>query len=476
LEYSLAVSYIDELESQIGLLDETIASLQLRRADLLQSVKVHRAALSPIRRLPPEILGEIFSLVVRATFHSYTVEQTPLTQHAPWLFTRVCRHWSAVALSNSALWSTILRDHDRTEENPGALPLTKLCLERSGNVPLNVTIFQEMGVSDPHLVVFDTVLASSARWGRVKLHVLSGFSWTYALLQQLTNHRGFSALTTLLMSVEMSLPPGLSFDDGFWNVFAVVPQLRTLQAHCWDQHHLIRPPFSLPWHQLTRVSATFTTNTEALSVFRNLSNIVQCWLIFVENELLPTHHSTIRLPHLRSLALQIRIEFGDGGPVEALEKHTSLLDFLETPCLHSLTTDGTADEEAVLGLITRSDCSASLASFHFRSSIHHDSLLDLLQRMPHLTSLKLENFDGTLLPRPSVPVFVQAFSSQWLDTAREIPLDHRQALHVRIVDEQWDEQDACDMTRQLVSNQEHGLFITVSAIPDFLDIFCADFD
>lgn len=96
--------------------------------------------------------------------------------------------------------------------------------------------------------------------------------------------------------------------------------------------------------------------------------------------------------------------------------------------------------------------------------------------MPHLTSLKLENFDGTLLPRPSVPVFVQAFSSQWLDTAREIPLDHRQALHVRIVDEQWDEQDACDMTRQLVSNQEHGLFITVSAIPDFLDIFCADFD
>ncbi|KAJ7879033.1 hypothetical protein B0H14DRAFT_1622309, partial [Mycena olivaceomarginata] len=187
LEYSLAVSYIDELESQIGLLDETIASLQLRRADLLQSVKVHRAALSPIRRLPPEILGEIFSLVVRATFHSYTVEQTPLTQHAPWLFTRVCRYWSAVALSNSALWSMILRDHDCTEENPGALPLTKLCLERSGNVPLNVTIFQEMGVSDLDLVVFDTVLASSAQWGRVKLDVLSGFSCTYALLQQLTS-------------------------------------------------------------------------------------------------------------------------------------------------------------------------------------------------------------------------------------------------------------------------------------------------
>jgi hypothetical protein len=70
MESSPIISYIEELESQIALLDEATAALQLRRADLLQSVKFHTSFLSPVRRLPPEILGyfpSLFTPVSRTT-------------------------------------------------------------------------------------------------------------------------------------------------------------------------------------------------------------------------------------------------------------------------------------------------------------------------------------------------------------------------------------------------------------------------
>ncbi|KAJ7355823.1 hypothetical protein DFH08DRAFT_689790 [Mycena albidolilacea] len=149
METRLAISYIDEPESQIALLDETTTSLQFRRTDLLKSVKTHKAILAPVRRLPSEILGEIFLFVLSATFRLSTVAKPPMTQHAPWLFTRICRHWSAVALTTPALWSIFLLDLDQDFVDPnravhtGAVSLTKLCLERSGrNVPLNVHILQ----------------------------------------------------------------------------------------------------------------------------------------------------------------------------------------------------------------------------------------------------------------------------------------------------------------------------------------------
>ncbi|KAJ7801329.1 hypothetical protein B0H14DRAFT_3155597 [Mycena olivaceomarginata] len=69
IETGLTTSYIGELESQIALLDDSPVSLQIRRADLVQSVKTHKAILSPIRRLPPEILGEVFSFILNTTFH-----------------------------------------------------------------------------------------------------------------------------------------------------------------------------------------------------------------------------------------------------------------------------------------------------------------------------------------------------------------------------------------------------------------------
>ncbi|KAF7341127.1 F-box domain-containing protein [Mycena venus] len=432
---------------------------------------------TPIRRLPPETLGEIFSLVVHTTFHFGDISEVipPVTRNAPWLFTRVCRHWSAVALATPTLWSMIFVDLDRLGER-GSVPLTNLCLQRSGNVPLTVKIFQERGTYDSHSVL-DVALSASERWKTADLYI------RFPLLHQITRiHGNLSTLTTVLISINMDSEEGFDedFDELFWNVFADAPHLRSLQAICWDDSHFLRAPFSLPWCQLTRVSTTFASNTEALSVLRNLSEIIDCTFAFAKNEILPRNHSTIHLSSLRSLALQIENEVDD--PPQLYQKHTSLLDFLETPFLQSLATHETADEEAVLGLITRSKCTSSLVSFRlYLSSIHHGTILHLVQKIPHLTLLEIGDFNGTLLPRSSVPVFVHAFANQWLgaaqnDVAQDTVPDHsRQILRVRIVDEQLEQQQAHGISLLLQTMQKDGLFITLSPFPPRPNIIFEDF-
>ncbi|KAF7364018.1 hypothetical protein MSAN_01060500 [Mycena sanguinolenta] len=463
IESRHTISYIDELESQISMLDKATEPIQLRRAELMQTIKTYKAILSPIRCIPFEILGEIFYLVVWETFHSYP--RLPVTQHAPWLFTRVSRRWSAVALGTPKLWSMILVD----EGYRGQLPLTELCLARSRNVPLNVKILYRRQHNAHVVEVLDVLLSLSDRWRTAELMVESLSATTCKLLQRLTRIHGLSNLKTLV--IDLDTPDQDSgLDAAFWNIFAVAPQLTSLEACFWDDRSLRRAPFSFPWHQLTRVRTTAASNTQALSLLGKLPNIVECKIGFDKLKVLSAHSRVIHLPYLRTLVLQLQDDSGDG--LVEYKKHTSLLDFLETPRLQSLTTHEIADEDDVTSLITRSDCAATLTSFRFHlSSIDQEKVLELvLETLPHLTLLRVEDFDGGLLPRTPMeePAFVRVFVEEWVAGQAASPL--RQSLHVRLVDGQLE-----DGKVRLSTFADDSLFITVSSTPHWPSVIADDF-
>ncbi|KAF7364026.1 F-box domain-containing protein [Mycena sanguinolenta] len=443
IESRHTISYIDELESQVSMLDKAMEPIQLRRAELMQTVKTYKSILSPIRCIPFEILGEIFSLVVRETFRKYA--RLPVTQHAPWLFTRVSRYWSAVALGTPALWSMIFVD----EGYRGQLPLTELCLARSRNVPLNVKILYNRQHNAHVVEVLDVLLSLSDRWRTAELIVDSFSATTCKLLQRLTRINGLSSLKTLVIDLDTPDQDSACF---------------------WDDRSLRRAPFSFPWHQLTRVRTTTASNIQALSLLGKLPNIVECKIGFEKIKVLPAHSRVIHLPYLRTLVLQLEDHSGDG--LVEYEKHTSLLDFLETPCLQSLTTHEIADEDDVTSLITRSDCAATLTSFRFHlSSIDQEKVLELvLETLPHLTLLRVEDFDGGLLPRTpmEVPAFVRVFVEDWVAGQAASPL--RQSLHVRLVDGQLDDGKA-----RLSSFADDSLFITVSSTPHWPSVIADGF-
>ncbi|KAJ7753915.1 hypothetical protein DFH07DRAFT_1061356 [Mycena maculata] len=394
--------------------------LSHRPGDPLQS----SAILYPILLLPPEILAEIFSFVVDATFHFGDISEVsgPASSQAPWLLTRVCHRWTEVALRTPCLWSMVFLDLDRVGER-GDVQLTRLRHDRSRNAPLTVKIFCEQDWRESHPVL-DAAMAHCERWGEADLYI------TLPLAFQLAAVRArLSALITL--GISLRLDDESEADPAFWDTFMDSPNLKTLCASFWDDHHLLSSPFAFPWHQLTRLSTTFFSNTEALSVLQALSSAIECRLEYAREAALPEQPIPTCLPYLRSLLLQMEEESRPSGRIH--HRRTSLLDWLETPSLEHLSTYHTADAEAVLALLARSHCAASLHSFHFHSSSAlPDVLLLLVQAMPCLMDLEIGDFNGALSTRSAVSTFVRALSVHW--ETRSPP---RQPLSVWLVDRMY---------------------------------------
>ncbi|KAJ7694655.1 hypothetical protein B0H17DRAFT_1009229 [Mycena rosella] len=85
-------------------LNEAIASLQVSLDKLIEErdaldieIGKHKGALSPLRRIPPEILSHIFTFTLPS--------HCPSADSAPWIVSSVCARWRAITLSQPRLWS-----------------------------------------------------------------------------------------------------------------------------------------------------------------------------------------------------------------------------------------------------------------------------------------------------------------------------------------------------------------------------------
>ncbi|KAH6911001.1 hypothetical protein BKA70DRAFT_1398666 [Coprinopsis sp. MPI-PUGE-AT-0042] len=94
---------IEVVEPQIVSLDAEIEAMKQRRAVYASFVADHRALISPIRRMPPDILRNVFSYCVPYD----TPERSMQISSAPLLLTQICRHWRNLAIKTPTLWSTI---------------------------------------------------------------------------------------------------------------------------------------------------------------------------------------------------------------------------------------------------------------------------------------------------------------------------------------------------------------------------------
>ncbi|KAJ7718625.1 hypothetical protein B0H16DRAFT_1608818 [Mycena metata] len=464
MESNLIAGYTEELESQIASVDEAAVFLSRRRTELLQSIRKVQTLRRPIHRLPPEILQEIFTFAVSAAFHFGDISEVapPVYKFAPWLLTRVCHHWSTVALQTPTLWAMVFLSLDVLGQR-GMVPLTDLLLARSRNVPLSVKVFSHTFENSPNPIL-DLAKSHSDRWRIVDLYM------TVPRLNQFVTLRGhLSSLTTLLFSIDLAEEEETDLDAEFWDALAVTPNLRHLQAHSWNEFGFCPTPFTLAWDQLTQLSTTFTSNTEALSILGKLSAIVECKLAFTTTNSLPMASTTIRLPHLRSLALQIEDDDFPDTQTETVRQRPFLLDFLETPALQSLTVRETADETAVDALIARSNCAAFLTGLRFHSNsnnIAQDAMLRLVAKLPQLAWLEIADFNGTLLPR-AMPTFIRTLASQWV--AKELS-GGPSRLTVGLVDHTYSPHGGGARPAEIERMKKDGLFVEISRISFFAGI------
>lgn len=169
-------SFVESAESSLVCIDSDIANVQtilqrlfLKRSLLRTTIDSHKSLLSPIRRLPNELLSEIF-----LSRHSSSTTSPFINLHDDilWTILQVCALWRSTALSTPRLWNTILIDLTPLKGKPSnyARLHTRLqtCLSHSDALSLNFALTGTHYQDSAHLVPLITTLCThSHKWVNV---------------------------------------------------------------------------------------------------------------------------------------------------------------------------------------------------------------------------------------------------------------------------------------------------------------------
>lgn len=162
--------------------------------DLVQHIDQHRALTSPIRRIPQEILQEIF-IHCLPTDHNAIMS----AHEAPLMLGRICSSWRSISISMPRLWTTVhvpipdgyhnfewfseemaLADSLVAATHIADLRTAALkeWLNRSKSLPVNIS-FTQWGDSSPPSVpapqshhsypIVDTILSVAHRWREISI-------------------------------------------------------------------------------------------------------------------------------------------------------------------------------------------------------------------------------------------------------------------------------------------------------------------
>ncbi|KAL1677042.1 hypothetical protein EV122DRAFT_266310 [Schizophyllum commune] len=180
------------MQAQTARLDEEIERTEARLAEARRIRDLSKALVAPIRRLPPELLSEVFLLATPATWY----DECSGDRMQDIRFAEVCRSWRAITLGTHALWNTIKvvveeesasesEDEDEDEDDSGSEDrhdavsksernqrwdrIVDVWLARSGGALLNITFLNGLGddAVDVGVSAWKRLVAECHRWRTV---------------------------------------------------------------------------------------------------------------------------------------------------------------------------------------------------------------------------------------------------------------------------------------------------------------------
>ncbi|KAF7336994.1 hypothetical protein MVEN_02135900 [Mycena venus] len=259
---ALLVDPADELarlDAQIEEMEFALSQLKEKRASLKAPIDAHRALISPMRRVPLDVLQEIFFSCLPMPSMNALIEPA----EAPLLLGRICRHWRRVAYSSPMLWSSIHIPSLNYDYHSHALTsklesVVGAWLERSATCPLSISFFDSTNYFGSNIGKHPLISQLLAISPRIRHLELSGDAHFLRPLLQL----GPEDLS-LLKSVRIQPTQNAIFDDHpeAANVFQI-PTLEDVSLTVVE----VVDPLSLPlrWSQLTGLN-------------------LQCYRIWTEN-------------------------------------------------------------------------------------------------------------------------------------------------------------------------------------------------
>ncbi|KAJ6503749.1 hypothetical protein C8R45DRAFT_973647 [Mycena sanguinolenta] len=278
-ELALIRPVAQKTAARLASLDAEISRLWDQRAALAKS---HAGIiLSPLRRMPPEILGEIFSW-------SAPFLGVPNIKDAPWVLTHVSRRWRAIAISKSSLWSQI--NLVFSPETKYSLDMIRAQIERARTLKIEFCGCHD-GDSGAQVDMLQLLLEHASTWEEVNLEL------TAAITALMTAFRGcFTVLQKAAVRWDgPESQAGVESIDFFWRAASLVDitvfsEYRYIPTLLPVHHQLTRYDFDAPW----------TTHCELLGSLPNLREVRIC-RDFDSISPWPERREPIPLLHLRRL-------------------------------------------------------------------------------------------------------------------------------------------------------------------------------
>ncbi|KAK6977597.1 hypothetical protein R3P38DRAFT_3123741 [Favolaschia claudopus] len=392
------------LDEEISQLQKSIEKLTEKRKTLSGYIEEHRALISPIRRIPQDVLSEIFFACLPT--HRNCVMTT---SEAPLLLGRVCSSWRTLSLSTPRLWASL---HITQPGGSGAsnesitqrFEAMKMWLRRSGQCPLSISVYtsymhrsREAPMSTqarplPVDLFLKELSFHAKRWQHVS------FSTTSAAFKALAHLS--AADVPILESITARLPPPCPpHEVTEWTQFGMFSGPRISKfltsASCFS------PSIPLRWHLLTRLEIVGSIWESCVDSEGALEVLIRCpqlqrFKLTAKGtaDPVPLRHPPVELPHLRSLELDV-------GP------HSHLLSHLRTPGLRRFVLRGPVESlPSFLSLCPH------LEKLDVGSYLTKSSLLESLRVLsPALRSLVLRGHAPPPDDAPMVPFDDEALAA-----------------------------------------------------------------
>lgn len=273
--------------SDSGHFGAALEGIHLRQDALREYSDEHIGFLSPIRRVPPEILVEIFLYFLPDGYYRDILD-AKLERMLP---SHVCKRWRDLSMSTPTHWANIGVEVHWVEgdEISKELECAQAWLARSGICPLTVSV-EYYSNKPTHLKQqIELFLPYCGRWRHAKISSnvpadLSSIKHKLPLLEALT----------------LDLPRPLQGAP-----FADAPklcQLKVALLYNDERDEATCANLIFPWLQLTHVQLDFVTERECWWIMQKLRNVVSLNIRFSAVRNKPQlSYRTLRLEHLKDL-------------------------------------------------------------------------------------------------------------------------------------------------------------------------------
>ncbi|KAJ7173350.1 hypothetical protein C8R46DRAFT_113591 [Mycena filopes] len=344
-----------------------LEQLEKERASVSEYRALNISVISPLRRVPPEILGHIFFLALPPLDEVLRTEVR--VKECPWSLSHVSRYWRAVALSNASLWSLVALTWNSVNENPVyPLPMAETQVARAKTLKIH---FYGSVVSNPpaQIEMFRFLAQHAPQWEELSI----------GLTRQ---------LAPLLAALRDRVPLLRRFSL-HWSHWRVREELTIDRVDCfenapslvgaWVSVDFRHVPVLFPLHRLTRYQLYSPFWKTHAAILKQTPNLVDVRISVLSDDGSwdnPESHEIIHMPCLRRLYVS-RAEILNVLRFPALEEATISCSKNEGPNIRG----------ALQSAISRSSC--FLRRLCFFGLPRPSSVTKILNQFPSIVDLAL---------------------------------------------------------------------------------------